>query len=79
MQSTQSIDYQSLIEEASRKAKCKKALYLYDETGNRELLGVFSRPKVTQIKDYLKKRDLLSRLTVFDVRTTEPDSPFTLS
>jgi len=43
MQSLQTIDLQQQIEEASKKAKPKKALYLYDETGNRELLGVSAR------------------------------------
>ncbi len=53
MQSLQTIDLQQQIEEASKKAKPKKALYLYDETGNRELLGVFSQKKADQIRKYL--------------------------
>jgi hypothetical protein len=76
MQSIQTIDLQQQIEEASRKAKPKKALYLYDETGNRELLGVFSQKKADQIRRYLKGKDLLNRLTEFEVRTTEPDTDF---
>jgi hypothetical protein len=76
MQTIQTIDFQHQIEEASKKAKPKKALYLYDETGNRELLGVFSQKKADQIKRYLKSKDLLNRLTEFEVRTTEPDSEF---
>ncbi len=76
MQSIQTIDLQQQIEEASRKAKPKKALYLYDETGNRELLGVFSQKKADQIRRYLKSKDLLNRLTEFEVRTTEPDTDF---
>jgi len=76
MQSLQTIDLQQQIEEASKKAKPKKALYLYDETGNRELLGVFSQKKADQIRRYLKSRDLLNRLTEFEVRTTEPDTDF---
>ena len=76
MQSIQTIDLQQQIEEASRKAKPKKALYLYDETGNRELLGVFSQKKADQIRRYLKSKDLLDRLTEFEVRTTEPDTDF---
>ncbi len=76
MQSLQTIDLQQQIEEASRKAKPKKALYLYDETGNRELLGVFSQKKADQIRRYLKNKDLLDRLTEFEVRTTEPDTDF---
>ncbi len=76
MQSLQTIDLQQQIEEASKKAKPKKALYLYDETGNRELLGVFSQKKAEQIRRYLKSKDLLNRLTEFEVRTTEPDTDF---
>jgi len=75
----QEISVQQQIEDAVRKAKCKKVLYLYDETGNRELLGVFSKSKVNQVKVYLKDRNLLNRLTEFDVRTTEPDTPLNLS
>ncbi len=76
MQSIQTIDLQQQIEEASKKAKPKKALYLYDETGNRELLGVFNQKKADQIKRYLKGKELIDRLTEFEVRTTEPDSEF---
>lgn len=76
MQSIQTIDLQQQIDEASKKAKPKKALYLYDETGNRELLGVFSQKKADQIRRYLKGKDLLNRLTEFEVRTTEPDTDF---
>ena len=76
MQSPQTIDWQQQIEEASKKAKPKKAMYLYDETGNRELLGVFSQKKADQIRRYLKNKGLLNRLTEFEVRTTEPDTDF---
>lgn len=76
MESTLSIDMQQQIEEASRKAKQKKAMYLYDEAGNRELLGVFSQKKADQIRRYLRSKNLLGRLTEFDVRTTEPDTDF---
>lgn len=76
MQSPQTIDLQQQIEEASKRAKPKKAMYLYDETGNRELLGVFSQKKADQIKRFLKSRNLLGRMTEFDVRTTEPDTDF---
>ena len=50
MESTLTMDMQQQIEEASKKAKPKKAMYLYDETGNRELLGVFSQKKADQIR-----------------------------
>ena len=76
MQSTQIIDLKQQIEEASKRAKPKKAMYLYDETGNRELLGVFSQKKADQIRRYLKGKNLIGRLTEFDVRTTEPDTDF---
>jgi hypothetical protein len=76
MQSVQTIELLQQIEEASKKAKPKKAMYLYDETGNRELLGVFSQKKADQIRKYLKGKGLVNRLTEFEVRTTEPDSDF---
>jgi hypothetical protein len=75
----QEFNVQQQIDEAVRRAKCKKALYLYDETGNRELLGVFSKSKVSQIRTYLKDRNLLNRLTEFEVLTTEPDTQLNLS
>jgi hypothetical protein len=76
MQSPQIVDYNSQIEEAARKAKCKKVLYLYDETGNREMLGVFSKNRAAEIRKFLQGKKLLNRLTEFDVKTTEPDSDF---
>lgn len=76
MEATQNIDYQSQIEEASKRAKCKKVLYLYDETGNKQLLGIFSRAKVIQIKEFLRQRKLIGRLSEFEIRTTEPDTEF---
>lgn len=69
-------NYQIEIEEAAKRAKCKKVLYLYDEAGNREMLGVFSKNKAGQIKRFLQQKKLLNRLTEFDVRTTEPDTEF---
>ena len=78
MQSPQSINFEKQIERAIRRAKCKKALYLYDEMGNRELLGVFKKRKASQIKEYLREKNLINRVTEFDVRTTEPDSQFYL-
>lgn len=64
------------IEEAVRRAKCKKVLYLYDETGNKQLLGVFSRKRADEIKDYFRDHKLINRLTESDIRTTEPDTDF---
>jgi len=74
MQSPQSITYERQIEKAIKRAKCKKVLYFYDDMGNREMLGVFKKRKATQIKEYLRSRNLLNRVTEFDVRTTEPDT-----
>jgi len=77
MQLQQSIDFQDQIEEAYKRAKCKKAFYLYDESGERQFLGVFSKKKASEIKEFIRKKNLLSRLTEFEVLTTEPDSHFT--
>ena len=76
MQTLQNIDYQKQIEEALKKAKNKKVLYFYDDLGYKRLLGVFNKKTASEIKNYLRKRKLLNRLTEFDIRTTEPDSPF---
>lgn len=79
MQMPQKLDYQAEIEAALKKAKCKKVLYLYDEYGEKHLLGVFSLRKVPRIKKVLRNRKLIDRISEFDVRTTEPDSHFSLS
>ncbi len=79
MPSTQKIDYQSEIEDALKRAKCKKVLYLYDESGEKNLLGVFSPKKAIEIKRYLRNKKLIGRLSEFEVRTTEPDSIFNYS
>lgn len=76
MQSPQQFDYQTQIEEAVKRAKCKKVLYFYDEAGNRELVGVFSLKKASQIKQYFRSKKLINRLAEFEVKTTEPDSQF---
>ncbi len=76
MQATESIEYKSQIEEAYKRAKCKKALYLYDESGTRQFLGVFSKKRASEIRDSLREKELLGRLTEFEVLTTEPDSEF---
>lgn len=76
MQSLQNIDYQIQIEEALKRAKFKKVFYLYDESGNRQLLGVFSMKKASQIKKYFQNKKLIDRLAEFEIRTTEPDSSF---
>jgi len=76
MQLPQEVDYERQIEEASRRAKCKKVLYLFDEAGNRQLIGIFSKPKTHQVKKYLRDQNMINRLVEFEIRTTEPDSDF---
>ena len=77
MQVQQSVEYQSQIIEALKRAKPKKVLYLYDETGNKFLLGVFNKKKTEEIKKYLRTKKMINRLSEFDIITTEPDSDFT--
>lgn len=76
MISPQNIDYRMQIEQASKRAKCKKVLYLYDEYGNRQQLGVFSKKKAEEIKKQLYQKKLIDRLSEFEIRTTQPDSNF---
>ena len=76
MQTVQDINIQRQIDEALKKAKSKKALYFYDESGRRRLLGVFDKKKASQIKKYYRSRKLIDRLTEYEVVTTEPDSIF---
>ena len=76
MQVVQNIDYQTQIEEALKKAKCKKALYLYDESYNRQFIGIFGLKKASQIKKYLQGKNLGDRIAEFKIKTTEPDTDF---
>jgi hypothetical protein len=76
MQLVENIDLNKQIEEALKRAKDKKVLYLYDEFGYKKLLGVFDKKKAVQIKRLLRKQKLINRVTEFDIRTTEPDSDF---
>lgn len=76
MISSQSLETRTQIEEASKRAKCKKVLYLYDEYGNRHQLGVFSRKRAEEIKRYLDAKKLINRLSEFDIKTTLPDTNF---
>lgn len=76
MISPQRLEYQLQIEEASKRAKCKKVLYLYDEYGNRHQLGVFSKKKADEIKKHLNAKNLINRVSEFEIRTTQPDSSF---
>jgi hypothetical protein len=77
MQIQQNLEYESQINEALKKAKAKKVLYMYDETGNKFLLGVFNKKKSEEIKKYLRTKKMINRLSEFDIITTEPDSEFT--
>ncbi len=76
MQTVQDTNMQKQIDEALKRAKCKKVLYFYDESGHRKLLGVFDKKKASQIKKYYRSRNLINRLTEYEVVTTEPDSIF---
>jgi transcription antitermination factor NusA-like protein len=76
MQTVQDTSMQRQIDEALKKAKSKKVLYFYDETGHKKLIGVFDKKKASQIKKYFQSRKLIDRLTEYEVVTTEPDSIF---
>jgi hypothetical protein len=76
MQVQQNIEYQDQITEALKRAKPKKVLYMYDETGNKFLLGVFNKKKSEEIKKYLRTKKMINRMSEFDIVTTEPDSDF---
>ncbi len=76
MQSVQDTNIQKQIDEALKRAKCKKVLYFYDELGHKKLLGVFDKKKASQIREYYRSRKLVDRLAEYEVRTTEPDSIF---
>lgn len=76
MQTVQDINYQKQIDEALKRAKYKKVLYIYDDSGHKKLLGVFSKKTASQIKKYLRSQNLINRLTEYDIKTTEPDSQF---
>ena len=79
MQSPQKIENLSEIQEALKKAKCKKVLYLYNDYGEKQMLGVFSEKRASQIKKHLRTKKLIDRLSEFEVKTTEPDSQFSFS
>jgi hypothetical protein len=78
MQVQQNLNYDVEITEALKRAKPKKVLYLYDESGNKFLLGVFNKKKSEEIKKHLQTKRMLNRLSEFDIITTEPDSDFKL-
>ena len=76
MQAPQNSDFQIQIEEAVRRAKHKKVLYLYDEAGNKSMLGIFNKQRAVEIKRYFSDRNMINRLSEFEIKTTEPDSEF---
>jgi hypothetical protein len=76
MQLEQNWDCNVEIAEALKRAKPKKVLYLYDDSGNKFLLGVFNKKKSEEIKKYLRTKRMINRLSEFDILTTEPDSDF---
>ncbi len=76
MQSSLDTDLQRQIEDALKRAKYKKVLYFYDESGYKKRLGVFEKKKAEEIKKYFRHKNLINRLTEFEIRTTEPDSHF---
>ncbi len=76
MQTVLDTNMQKQIDEALKRAKCKKVLYFYDESGHKKLLGVFDKKKASQIKQHYRSRNLINRLTEYEVVTTEPDSIF---
>jgi hypothetical protein len=76
MQSVQDTNLQRQIDEALKKAKFKKAIYFYDESGYKRLIGVFDKKKAAEVKKYYRDRNLFNRLTECEIRTTEPDTIF---
>ncbi len=76
MQTQQQSDYQNQIEEALKRATYKKVYYIYDDAGNKHLLGIFNKKKALEIKKYLRKKGLWNRVSESDVLTTEPDTLF---
>ena len=76
MQSALDTNIQRQVDEALKRAKCKKVLYFYDELGHKKLLGVFDKKKASQIREYYRSKKLVDRLTEQEVITTEPDSIF---
>ena len=76
MQTVQDVNLQRQIDEALKRAKVKSAIYLYDESGYKRLIGVFDIKKAAEVKKYYRDRKLIDRLTEFEIRTTEPDSSF---
>lgn len=73
MQTSQDTNLQEQIEEALKRAKNKKVLYIYDDSGYKRLLGIFDKKAAARVKKQLKSQKLLNRVTEFEILTTEPD------
>lgn len=76
MQTVADYNYQKQIDEALKRAKPKKVLYLYDDLGYKRLLGIFSKKAADDLKKQLRKQKLINRVTEVEIRTTEPDHSF---
>ncbi|MBN1272605.1 MAG: hypothetical protein JXB26_10090 [Candidatus Aminicenantes bacterium] len=76
MQTATNTEYQKQIEDALKRAKSKRVLYLYDDLGYKRLLGVFSKKAAEDLKKELRKQKLINRVTEVEIRTTEPDHSF---
>ena len=76
MQTVHDVYLQRQIDEALKRVKVKSAIYFYDESGYKRLIGVFDKKKAAEVKKYYRDRKLIDRLTEFEIRTTEPDSSF---
>jgi hypothetical protein len=67
------------IERALKRATWKKALYFYDHCGAKHLLGIFNKRNAQRIKDLLRGRGMLGRVSEAEVLTDHPDSRFSFS
>lgn len=72
----QKVDYKDQIEETLKRAKCKKVFYLYNDQGYKLFFGVFNKKKATEIKRYLRRKNLINRLSESEVKTNMPDTNF---
>ncbi len=68
-------DLEPQIKEGLSRAEWKKACYFYDDLGYRHFIGLYNEKTVFEIEKQLRKKKLDNRLSVFDVKTTEPEVP----
>jgi hypothetical protein len=68
-------DLEPQIKEGLSRAKWKKACYFYDDLGYKQFIGLYNKKTVFEIEKLLREQKLGNRLSVFDVKTTEPDEP----